>query len=352
MKKHIFNLFLISALALIAFACEDDPLEDNIGIGERVEQATLASPANNITLSLNAGTPDATVVVSWEAAAAGKSGTPLYRFLLDVEGGNFSSPLASIDADNGGAATQATLTQAAINSAIANAGTTEFIWTVESRIEGGAQTDIKLANAFAINIEPFGTEGISAFTYTSPSINEQLLLDKIRTPNDPVVFDWDAATSVSGAAVTYKVQFDNPGGDFTSPILEFEADNSGLDDQLSFTQSSFSDALDGINLDNGLDWRVVATAGAFNFIPETRFVWFDSFNIETLYVLGDATSAGWNNDGVSPIQLDMKSPGVFETTIPLEGDKEIKFILVSGSWDVNWGGPDLAGSPITGGQEY
>lgn len=87
-------------------------------------------------------------------------------------------------------------------------------------------------------------------------------------------------------------------------------------------------------------------------MPETRFVWFDIFDVPTLYVLGSATPAGWNNNETDPVQLNKVGDGIFTGLVPLTGGNEMKFIMTRGSWDTNWGGPDLGGAAIVSGTTY
>ncbi|MCX6270299.1 MAG: SusF/SusE family outer membrane protein [Bacteroidetes bacterium] len=71
--------------------------------------------------------------------------------------------------------------------------------------------------------------------------------------------------------------------------------------------------------------------------------------ISTLYVLGDATTAGWDIN--NPVPLNNVSPNKFTKSLPLEGSpKGFKFVLKIGSWDVNWG--TFETNPINLDQEY
>jgi hypothetical protein len=71
--------------------------------------------------------------------------------------------------------------------------------------------------------------------------------------------------------------------------------------------------------------------------------------INTLWVLGDATTAGWNID--DPIALNNTGPNTFNKSISLDKNpKGFKFVLAKGSWAVNWGTSETGN--LTPGQNY
>lgn len=71
--------------------------------------------------------------------------------------------------------------------------------------------------------------------------------------------------------------------------------------------------------------------------------------ISTLFMLGDATTAGWDIN--NPIALNNTASNQFSKSLTLLGNpKGFKFVLTSGSWDVNWG--TFETSSITLGTEY
>lgn len=71
--------------------------------------------------------------------------------------------------------------------------------------------------------------------------------------------------------------------------------------------------------------------------------------ITEAWVLGDATTAGWDID--NPIALNNTGPNQFTKSLDLEADpKGFKFVLTKGSWAVNWGTTGTA--PLTLDTEY
>jgi hypothetical protein len=330
--RYLLQLVLI---ALIFPACDDEE-NDNVGKGESINSFKLVSPSNFSEITLNPGTPDMPVAISWEAAKTGKGSTPTYRFMLDEATGDFSDPVISMLADNEGKDAKATLTVEQLINAATSAGTSAFKWTVEARTDDelGANA-VKASNAFELTIQ-VSDVGISAFEYLSPSVNEKILLDKIRTPNEEILISWTAAVSDEGA-VKYKwIAATTPDG-FDDPVLELDSDEDGAATTLTLTHAELTDLLADVSYTDGLYWRVEATAGDFSYAPDTRFMWFEIFNVETLYIVGSLTN-DWENSCETAIPLTKKSNGLFESLVNIPAGAEFKLVLTCGSWNVNWGG--------------
>ena len=66
---------------------------------------SLISPVNNSLLSINGSLENELVAFEWDPSVSSSGNDVRYRFLMDVVNGDFSSPLISIDSDNGGLAT-------------------------------------------------------------------------------------------------------------------------------------------------------------------------------------------------------------------------------------------------------
>jgi hypothetical protein len=343
--KILQYLLQLGIVALVFVACDNEDNE-NIGKGESISGFKLVSPSNFTDLTLNPGTPQKTVVVQWEAAKTGLGGTPTYRLLLDKVGGDFTAPLLAVAADNEGKDPKATLTISALSAAIASGGT-DFIWTVEARtVTDAGENIVKASNAFSLKLKVSAT-GIGDFTYSAPLPNQKLELDGIRTPNKNIVFSWTAATSAQGA-VKYKWVAATTRDGFDNPLLTLDADNGGTASTLTLTHKKLIELLGGIT-SAGLFWRVQASVNNFSYFPETRFMWFEVFDVPTLYIVGSFTN-NWSNNCTDAIKLTSKGGGVFESLINIPAGAEFKFVLACGSWDVNWG--SSTASAVTSGAEY
>jgi hypothetical protein len=345
LRNKIFSVFAILSMMVMTWACTD-PYEYEV-VGEALSEARPVSPSAGTQIQLNSGTPNQGISFSWQAATSGLGSSVTYRVVIDRVGGDFSNPILAVASNNGGAATTASITHKQLNDALTAANITTFLWAIESN-NGTTKTITGVANQ--VSAQRFA-EGITSFNYTFPEPNQRLDLDKIRKGNEQIVFRWTPAQSTSGAAVKYKWVADHRGGNFSNPLLSIDSDENGSQPRLTVTHGQLVDLLKGINFDTGLDWKVIASAGSFTYSPATQFVWFTVFDVPNLYILGDATAAGWNNNTTDPIELTKQGEGIFSRMVFLEGGKDAKLVMVRGSWDVNWGIPDIGG-PFVEGQNY
>lgn len=120
------RLIVIWALLVAVFACTPEYELDTTF----TMPTELDSPAA-VTLDV---TSSETVTLSWTGGYANDGGILLYNVLFDKEGGDFSSPVASLPSDLG-AGSQLTLTHAQLNTIAKDAGiksnsTGNVIWTV------------------------------------------------------------------------------------------------------------------------------------------------------------------------------------------------------------------------------
>ena len=101
----------------------------------QISSFNLLAPANNGRLEVR-GPASTPVTISWQAATSPAAAPLSYTWLADPAG-NFSMPFLSLPADNGGAATQLTLTTGAIDTVLAAAGVAigdsiSLQWTVRA----------------------------------------------------------------------------------------------------------------------------------------------------------------------------------------------------------------------------
>jgi hypothetical protein len=344
--KILKQVFLTTIVALSFMACDSDENE-NIGLGESINDFKLIGPTNFTTLELNPGTPTKSVIVSWEAAKTGLNGTVTYRFLLDENDGDFSSPLLAVASDNDGSASTVTLTTEQLLQVIEGMSASEFKWNVEAKtVTAKGENTVVSSTPFTLTITA-SSVGISDFGYETPSLNEKLLLDGIRTADEEIVFSWTPATSTQGDVNYNWVAATSPNG-FDEPVLTFQSDDNGASPTFSRTHEEWIEILNGIEYTDGLYWRVEASVDGFVYSPESRFVWFEVFDIPNLFIVG--SFQGWSNTCEAAISMTNKGGGVFESLINIPANSEFKLVLACGSWDVAWGSPN--NDPIVSGQEY
>ena len=82
-----------------------------------------------------------------------------------------------------------------------------------------------------------------------------------------------------------------------------------------------------------------AVEGIYRIVADTVGLTYEVFPANAnLYMLGDATAAGWDN--ANAIELTNDGNGVFSATATLTGGGALKFIEVLGQWAPQWGAAD------------
>lgn len=169
--------------------------------------------------------------------------------------------------------------------------------------------------------------------------------------------DFEFTTGGSSQNVSYLLEIDTTGANFTNPNRQTIAISSNL--SKTFTQSELNDYL--LNqlllvpeMSHNIEMRVKATiAGApqtqvvSNVLKYTVVPYKIPPKVEPpasgeLFIVGNATpggdATGWNNPVPVPSQKFTRvSPTLYEITIPLIADKNYLFLPVNGSWDAKYG---------------
>jgi len=334
----------ISMLAAVIIGCEDKTNEFDV-LGEAFDDFTLVSPQNNSQIVLNVANPTAEISIKWNAATIGVQKPVTYKFLLDKKGNAFANPIFTKESANSGKDPSVSLTNQELDNALSAAGFTnaqeaELIWTVQ-----GTNGDItKNANTYMLTIKRFGNLGVTNFELLTPENKQTLELNKIMTPNDLISFTWNAATATDGSALKYTLLADKFGGDFSEPVFELNSNNNGADAAFAISHINLINLLKDIftaNEERMLMWTVKAQTADVYSLAKARLVRFDIFDVDSLFVLGDATDAGWDNTKAVPLTKDAE--GKFSGIVKLYAvcdtiQHGFKFIKDLGSWEINWGG--------------
>lgn len=288
----------------------------------------MSSEESTPTYSLNSGTPDKTISLSWTAAEPGVSKVPTYTvsfFKIDEEIAFFSTP-----SDNEGADTKVVLTFAAIDSALESAGfsageTANIQWQVTAT-NGDVESTTSKVNADFVR---FASNGLSEFSLLTPSNNNLITADIYITPNEEVIFSWENPTTTSGSGtITYQLLFDELNGDFSEPLYAFDVANPSF----TITHQEIGEKFGNTN---NVKWTVKATIEGteISLDAATQYINWDVFVINEFYLVGSVV--GWDNSKAIPL-VD-KGNGAFELRIDLAANDEFKFLPQLGSWDGDWG---------------
>ena len=190
----------------------------------------------------------------------------------------------------------------------------------------------------------------------SASATDSIPLHFTDSAKNAVTFSWtnpnyEFSNGISSLNVTYYLDIDTLGGNFSSPVLQTVSIASDL--SKSYTEGAFNSMLaNGMSLSTGQPHQIQARVTAFlatNELPLNSSVL--NFTVTpyapppvlappasgTLYIVGSAVGS-WNNpvaDANAQIFTQV-SPTEYKITTKLIGGQEYKFIAVNGSWSQQW----------------
>lgn len=329
MKNTIRYILIIAVIAMFS-SCMDDVGDFTVN-GEAITNFELVGPENNDTVKINTGALTETSVFTWGTAESGLGSPITYTILFDKKDGDFSSPVWSKQADLSGADSKATLTfdeLQQIYNAAGSSGVASLKWNVKAENGSPNVKYAQVANFLKIELS---ADGVSNFDLVSPLNNSQVKFDGT-IENEAFVFDWDDATSASGA-VTYKLYIDELGGDFSNPLLTLDADQNGTASQVSRTHGEWKSLLEQNGIEEGsYAWTVKAITTDLEWMKNVYAVYFEFVNWRApIYIVGAATTVGWDIN--EALEMAFVAPNVWIGTYELKAGQDFKFFPEKGSWD-------------------
>ncbi len=197
----------------------------------------LNSPANNSSVTVEEGNTSL-VNINWTKSA----NATRYKWFATTATGSFTTPLVRLNSNNAGVDTSLTLTSGAIDNLLNTLGvkrtdSVNLKWTVFAYL---GTDSIKASQDWNITITRKRILG--SFNLSNPANNARLVI----TPNSttPIVIDWTASTKATKH--TWKAA--TLAGNFSNPLLNLNADNTGADNKLTLTHN----AIDAILIANGV----------------------------------------------------------------------------------------------------
>jgi hypothetical protein len=211
--------------------------------------------------------------------------------------------------------------------------------------------------------------GTDPVLISSVASGDTIPLPVTDTTSVAVIFNWtnpnyQFSNGISSMNVTYYIQVDTMGADFTSPKMQTVAINSTL--YKAFTVSEFNSLLgNGLQLSFGQPHNIQVRVQSFiqpftSASPVTGSLYSEVFNYVvtpfapppkvtpppagTLFIVGSAMAvSGWNNPIAPSSQVPLQqftqiSPTDYQITVPIIGGGSYKLIQDNdGSWTVQWG---------------
>ena len=174
-------------------------------------------------------------------------------------------------------------------------------------------------------------------------------------------------TGVSSQDVSYQVQIDTTGANFTNPKMKTLSISKDL--SYTITQGELNDyLLNTMELKpamvHNLEFRIKSVLGQ-NAVPLYSNVLklkatpyaippkVDPPGTGELYIVGSATPGGWNNPVPAPAQKFTKvSETLYELTINMVGGGSYLLLPVNGSWDAKFGAMGANNSNNVNGDDF
>jgi hypothetical protein len=179
--------------------------------------------------------------------------------------------------------------------------------------------------------------------------------------------DYKFTTGTSSQTVSYQIEIDTTGANFTNPNKKILAVGSEV--SLSLSQNDLNDyLLNQLQLVPGMAHNIELRVKSF--LPNNNALLASNVLKYTvtpyaippkitppasgkLFIVGSATNGDWNNPVPVPSQEFTKvSPTFFTITLPLKGGNFYLFLPVNGDWSVKYGALGGNGSNNPNGDDF
>ncbi|MFC2137678.1 SusE domain-containing protein [Bacteroidota bacterium] len=336
MKKIYYILIL--TLAFIINACEDDK-ENPVFTPDQAVSPTILSPTNGNSYVLSAAEDtNRFELISWTAADYGAELSRNYTVQINLTGTGAADTLEFEET----AELFSDITVGELNLLLYDLG-----------IEPGVATNIELrviTNVPHEQVDDLLSEtvnfSITIFGYSLPNMNSpaagSYTLEIDTLGNIPFgLFTWDAVDFGESYTTSYTLELDTVGNSFANPQGLF----SGQEISWNATMQDMNDNLLSRGFVAGstpsVEIRVVANADGLGNVASAPVVFsITTYSVaethDPLYLVGAATTVGWDNANGLPILWD-GARSVYTITTTFIAGEGMKILEVSGQWAPQWG---------------
>lgn len=340
MKKLSF-IFIALAGLLSLFSCKKD--EDKVVL-TNFSAAQITSPASSTAFILTKQTADSVLTTfTWNKseAAPGNLGEALYSLEMDTAGNNFSraqvlvSDLATSYSIKVGSMNTILLTR--MNDKPDIAGTYEF--RVKSSLTSGTTSEDVTSGAITLTLTAYSTE---------------VIVSPIYMLGDGTSAGWDNAAALEMTHIGEAGEYAVVDHLLATKYLKFIANLGAWAPQwgTDATGTTESGPLVLRPTEVQPDPPAIPTPaveGDYRIVADTALLTYTiTATSAQLYLVGDATTAGWVNSAGIP--FDKTAPGQFTLTTTLTAGG-MKFLEVNGAWAPQWG-TDAEGTSSGGNLVY
>jgi len=329
--KNIAIVFTVILTAFFFYACEDDRELTVLDLSE-TQNPVITNPSDGQSLILLQENADELYVIEWSPAAYALDNMPEVRYFLQVDmaGNNFENPIDLINTSGlRYETTVGSMNQSLVGMGLEPGVATDLEFRVYSFLTLASETTFTFSEPITLTITPY-----EDFVYVKP----------IYMLGDGTPAGWDNNLAIEMYHIEdgmfalverlgdsgNMVKFISMLGAW-APQWGAEAGGTAEAGQLAYRPTedvADPEPIDITALEPG-DYRVLADTA--------NLTYHISKSTEVLYLLGSATTAGWDNEAA--LEMTKDTPGVFSivTNITAGEDMYIKFIEVPGQWAPQYG---------------
>ena len=332
--KKIAIIFTVILTAFFFNACEDDRELTVLDLSE-TQNPAITYPADGQSIILLQDDAAEAFVVEWNPAGYALDNMPEVRYFLqmDMAGNDFENPVDLINT----AGTRFETTVASFNQRLVGMGlpaeeATVLEFRVYSFLTLASETTYAFSEVITLTVTPY-----EDFVYVKPIY--------MLGNGTPAGWDNNAASEMyhieeGTFALVQRLRDDGDMVKFISMLgawaPQWGAEPGGTAEQGELAYRPTEDDPDPepiliTDLEPG-DYRVVADTA--------NMTYHISKATEALYLLGSATTVGWDNEAA--LEMTKDAPGMFSivTTLTAGEDMFFKFIEVPGQWAPQYGTDD------------
>jgi starch-binding outer membrane protein SusE/F len=336
--KKVILIFSVFVAIFLMIACEKDMDNPVLDTGQSTPP-TVQSPADGTTFELlQVNEMDSVELFSWSAAQFNVENLPDIRYSMQVDlaGNDFANPVNLFTTT----ATSRQYTVAGLNMALISAGLPlGATSTIEARIFARVSDASEYDNLYSTPIT------LTVTTY-------EVMVKPIYLLGSGTTVGWSNTDALEMAHLAEsrfaRVEHLEPGEEqfikFISVLGQWApqwgSDESATPESGPLIYRPTEDVPDPLPIPVG------EVAGAYYIEADTANLTYSTFLTSgNLYLVGDATPAGWDN--TTGIPFEQETPHVFTLTVDLTAGGELKFLEVPGEWAPQWGTND-AGTEESG----
>lgn len=330
--KNIAILLLITFGIGLVTSCTKEPAEPVLNM-DQTNAASISNPANGSQLILTEENQNDTLTFTWTDAAYDLTDLETTKYLLQMakSGTNFETPTELTSTDE----TSYETTFGIINAKLLIAGDPAGVAVnYEFRVVSYINNSTEYTNAYStpntVEIVPF---------------EKVLVISPIYLLGSATSVGWDSEAALE---FTYLEEGKFAIIDLLTPVadafMKILSDRGAWAPQWGTDDTGTSEAGPLVyrpneDIDDPAGIPGPEVEGDYYIMVDTANLTYEiSKTSATLFLVGDASDAGWDN--ANGIAFTKESPGIFSLVTNLKAEGGLKFLELSGEWAPQWGTDD------------